>query len=126
MRYSYASCARDIIEHVPTGRLYRLSSSDAPKLLLGGLMFANGVALAPDRSFVLVAETGRSRIQRYWLTGAEAGSADIFCELPGHPDNMSVGPDGLFWVVIASERLQLGWPGQRTQQVNSRPWQRRT
>lgn len=45
--------------------------------LMSGLFFANGVALAPDDSFVLVAETYWGRIQRYWLKGEKAGTSDV-------------------------------------------------
>jgi sugar lactone lactonase YvrE len=37
------------------------------KTLLSGLSYANGVAVAEDGSFVLVAETDSSRILRLWL-----------------------------------------------------------
>ena len=48
----------DILEHEPTGLLVRLSPGGEPQVLLDGLQFANGVALAPDESYVMVAETG--------------------------------------------------------------------
>jgi sugar lactone lactonase YvrE len=107
MRYTIMDYRRDIIEHVPTGRLYRIAPGKQPELLLNDLMFANGVALAPDQSFVLVAETGACRIRRYWLSGARASSSEVFCLLPGFPDNMSVGTDGLFWVALPSKRNKV-------------------
>lgn len=36
--------------------------------------FANGVALAADESYVLVAETDRIRINKIWLTGSKVRS----------------------------------------------------
>ena len=36
-------------------------------LLSDGLYFANGVALAPDESYVLVNEISLGRVHRYWL-----------------------------------------------------------
>ena len=45
---------------------------------------------------------------RYWLTGPRAGSRDFFVqELPGYPDNIARGSDGLVWVSIASPRDPL-------------------
>lgn len=75
------------------------------------MQFANGVVLAPDESFVLVAETGGSRINRVWLKGPQKGRQEVFADdLPGMPDNMSLGTDGLFWVALPSPsdaRLKL-------------------
>jgi sugar lactone lactonase YvrE len=33
------------------------------------MYYSNGVALAPDGSYILVAETGTLRILRHWLQG---------------------------------------------------------
>ena len=67
------------------------------------LHFANGVVLAPDESYVLVAETGAARINRFWLTGQRQGEHDVFADrLPGMPDNLSIGSDGLFWLALPS------------------------
>lgn len=74
-------------------------------VLIDNLLFANGVALAPDESFVVVAETGMSRVHRYWLKGAKAGSSDLFIDrLPGMPDNLRAGTDGfLVSLILASD-----------------------
>lgn len=95
----------DLIEHRPTGRLFKRDPDGSIALLLDGLAFANGVALAADESFVVVAETGGYVLRRYWLTGAQAGTAEPFgAVLPGFPDNISTGEDGNIWVAIASPR----------------------
>lgn len=108
----------DLVQHTCTGRLLRLDPSGEVTVVLDGLAFANGVALAPDGSFVAVAETGARTVVRRWLTGPQAGTRDfLVAELPGHPDNIALGSDGLIWVTIASpvnralERLQQapGW-----------------
>jgi sugar lactone lactonase YvrE len=65
-------------------------SKNSTRTILGGLSFANGVAVSPDGSFVAVAETMKSRIWRVWLTGPKAGSSEIWISnLPGYPDNLS-------------------------------------
>jgi sugar lactone lactonase YvrE len=98
----------ELIEHSGTGRLLRLAPNGELDLLLDGLEFANGVALAADESFVSVAETGAYRVQRYWLGGPRAGSADILIDqLAGFPDNISTGSDGLIWISQASPRDPL-------------------
>jgi sugar lactone lactonase YvrE len=74
-------------------------------VVLDGLQFANGVALAAGGEFVVVAETGAYRLRRVWLTGDRAGRDDVLVDnLPGIPDNVSTGSDGLIWIALASPR----------------------
>lgn len=95
----------DLIEHGATGRLFRRTPDESIDLLLDGLAFANGVALAADESFVVVAETAGYSLVRFWLTGPRAGQTEPFGPaLPGFPDNISTGEDGRIWVAIASPR----------------------
>jgi sugar lactone lactonase YvrE len=95
----------DLLEHSCTGRLLRRSPAGRVEVLLEGLAFANGVALAPDESFVVVAETGAYALRRLWLTGVRAGEHEPFVEgVPGFPDNISTGSDGLVWVAVGSPR----------------------
>ncbi|MEV5596110.1 SMP-30/gluconolactonase/LRE family protein [Streptomyces sp. NPDC052496] len=104
-RYPLEDWLGDILEHTGTGQLVRLRPGGTPEVVLDGLQFANGVALAPDESFVTVAETGSRRLTRLWLTGPRSGQHDVLAdELPGYPDNMSRGPGGLFWVALAGPR----------------------
>ncbi|AYF79489.1 SMP-30/gluconolactonase/LRE family protein [Nocardia yunnanensis] len=98
----------DMLEHSETGRLLRRNPDGSVETLVDGLKFANGIVLAPDRSCVLVAETGGYRITRYWLSGPRAGTHDRFVEnLPAFPDNMGLGSDGLIWVALVSLRNPL-------------------
>lgn len=101
----------DLLEHSGTGRLLRRHPDGEVEPLLTGLQFANGVALAPDESFVLVAETGGYRVRRYWLSGPRSGTDDVLVDnLPGLPDNLSTGPSGVFWVAMPSTRnATLDW-----------------
>ena len=95
----------DLLEHRPTGRLFRREPHGPMTLLADGLAFANGVALAADESFVVVAETAGYALRRIWLTGERAGAIEPFGPtLPGFPDNISTGEDGNIWVAIASPR----------------------
>jgi sugar lactone lactonase YvrE len=93
----------DFVENTRTGRLLCRRADGTVETHLDGLAFANGVALAADESFVCVAETGARTVVRLWLSGAEAGTRDLLVdELPGYPDNIARGSDGLIWVTIAS------------------------
>lgn len=98
----------DLLEHSGTGRLIRRDPAGACHELLTGLHFANGVALAPGESFVVVAETGAYRLTRLWLAGDRAGQVDALVDnLPGFPDNVSTGSDGLIWIALAAPRSAL-------------------
>jgi len=110
-RFALNDYLADLYEHSGTGRLLRRDPDGTVEQLLGGLQFGNGVALAPDGSFVLVAETGAYRVLRVWLTGPKAGDHEVFAELPGFPDNLSYGDDGLFWVALPTRR---DWRGTRS------------
>ncbi|MET7933032.1 SMP-30/gluconolactonase/LRE family protein [Streptomyces sp. NPDC005322] len=98
----------DILENIGTGLLLRLRPGGRPEVLLDGLRFANGVALAADESFVAVVESAAYRISRIWLTGDRAGERDtLIGDLQGFPDNLTRGPGGLFWVALAGPREPL-------------------
>ncbi|MGE0709675.1 MAG: SMP-30/gluconolactonase/LRE family protein [Planctomycetota bacterium] len=98
-----------ILEHAPDGRLLALApGADAARVLLEGLTFANGVAVAADQRAVFVAEMGKYRVQRYWLAGPRAGSAEVFVEgLGGFPDGLAARPDGGLWVALPAARSPL-------------------
>jgi sugar lactone lactonase YvrE len=103
-RHPLAHYEHDLLDNVGTGRLLRRDPEGGVDVLLEGLRFANGVALADDGSFVAVAETGGYRIHRVWLTGSRAGQSEVLADLPGFPDNMSTGADGVFWVALPQDR----------------------
>jgi sugar lactone lactonase YvrE len=108
-RFDQLSWKVDLIENVPSGRLcvWDPATGDATAVL-EGLAFANGVAMDPAGRFVLVAETARYRVRRYWIEGPQAGRDEIFVDgLPGFPDGCSQGDGGRFWVAIASPRDPL-------------------
>lgn len=98
----------DIMEHSGTGRLLRRGPDGDVRVVLEGLQFANGVAIAPDASWVVVAQTGAYRLDRIWLTGDRIGQREDFVvDLPGFPDNIAIGSDGLVWVAMAAPRNRV-------------------
>lgn len=98
----------EFIQVTRTGRLLRLDPGDRPCTVLDGLAFANGVALGAHGSFVAVAETSARTVVRLWLEGPRAGERDhLAVDLPGYPDNIARGSDGLIWVTLASPRDRL-------------------
>jgi sugar lactone lactonase YvrE len=103
-RFDLAHYKGDLLEHSSTGRVMRYSDG-VVDIVKEGLDFANGVVLAPDEATLYVAETGAYRISRIQLSGAHSGQADTLAgALPGFPDNLTTGPDGLIWVGMASPR----------------------
>ena len=93
----------DFVQHTRTGRLLRRDPDGSVEVVLEGLAFANGVALAADESYVAVAECRGRTVVRLWLSGPRAGERDhLVADLPGYPDNISRGSDGLIWVAVAS------------------------
>ena len=95
----------ELLAHTGSGRLFRRGPSGTVGLVTDGLDFANGVTLSPDEDFLIVAETGGYRLQRIWLTGPRSGQQEVFADnLPGLPDNVSTGSDGLTWVALPSPR----------------------
>lgn len=117
-KYGIDEWKSDFVQNTRTGRLMRLAPGGQPgsaEVVLDGLAFANGVALSKDEDFVCVAETGNRTVVRRWLTGNRKGMRDLLCsDLPGYPDNIARGSDGLIWVAIASptdplvERIKNG------------------
>ncbi|PRW58948.1 strictosidine synthase [Chlorella sorokiniana] len=93
----------------PTGRLLvHDPATGTTEVLQEGLWFANGVALAPDESYVAVVETPSMRVRRRWLTGPKAGTLDTLIDgLPGFPDNINRGSDGSFWLAIVIPDVPL-------------------
>ncbi len=78
------------------------------KVLLKDLHFANGVAISEDQSFVLINESSRYRVIRYWISGEKAGTSEIFIDgLDGIPDGISRANDGNFWVAFVNKRSPI-------------------
>ena len=99
----------DLLEHQPNGRLLAFDpKTGKARTVLKGIYFANGVAVSPDQSFVLVAETGKYRVLRVWLSGEKAGQSEPFIDnLPGFPDGISSNGKGKFWLALVTPRQPL-------------------
>lgn len=97
-----------LLESSVDGRLVQYNETSGESIILSDtLSFANGVELSPDEDFVLVAETNRARIARYWLKGPKQGFWDYFAtNLPGLPDNIRRSPRNTYWVGLASVRKE--------------------
>ena len=117
-RYHVHDYLLDCIEARPYGRLIRFDPrTGQSEVLLKDLYFANGVALSQNEEFVLVNETYRYRVARYWLKGPRKGRRDLFIDnLPGFPDGISANRQGTFWMAMFTVR------NATMDHLHPRPW----
>jgi sugar lactone lactonase YvrE len=96
----------DILEHQGNGRLLAYDpKTKKTRTLMNNLCFANGVAVSPDQTFLLVVETAAYRVHRFWLSGPKQGQSEIFIDnLPGFPDGISSNGKNKFWVALVTPR----------------------
>jgi sugar lactone lactonase YvrE len=108
-KFPMSQHVNDLLEHQPNGRLLAWDpKTQKARTLLRDIYFANGVAVSPDQTFVLVAETGMYRVQRFWLVGPKQGQADVFIDnLPGFPDGISSNGKDRFWLALVTPRQPL-------------------
>jgi sugar lactone lactonase YvrE len=94
------------LELKPTGGVYSFDpQTKVIKTISIGNYFANGLELSADESFLLLSETSKYRILKYWLKGEKAGTSEIFLDnLAGFPNNISRRDNGNFWVGFTTKR----------------------
>ena len=116
-RFEFEHYMGALLEHRPSGRLFRLDPDGTVTTVLDGLYFPNGVALAPDRRSLLFTETGNYSLSRLWLAGPRSGEVDVLLSnMNGFPDNMSRFVDGRSWIAMTNPRnaaldRSARWPG---------------
>jgi sugar lactone lactonase YvrE len=105
-RFGIREWKHDFFESKPNGRLCVWEpATKKAREVLGDMYFANGVAVDPGQEFVLVAESSRYRVRRVWIAGERTGQHEVIIDnLPGIPDGISSGSEGIFWIAIASPR----------------------
>ncbi len=103
---TYGASLLDINEHGGHGRL--LEYDPATKIastVASGFNFANGVTMSHDQQSVLMNETGHYRILRVFVQGEKRGQYEVVIDtLPGFPDNINRGSNGLYWFGMVSPR----------------------
>lgn len=108
-KWDHHHVMNEALESRPNGRLvkYDISTGEC-SVVVNELFFANGVAVSPDESYVLVNETMRYRTKRVYVRGPRTGQVEMFIDnLPGFPDGISTGEDGIFWLAIYAPRNPL-------------------
>ncbi|WNJ17492.1 SMP-30/gluconolactonase/LRE family protein [Pontibacter sp. G13] len=95
-----------IMELQPNGGLYQYNpSTGRVTTLIDGTYFGNGVVLSEAEDYLLMTETTKYRIIRYWLKGEKRGTSEVFMDnLPGFPNGISRASDGHFWLGFSTRR----------------------
>uniref|UniRef100_A0A2H8TTQ5 Adipocyte plasma membrane-associated protein n=1 Tax=Melanaphis sacchari TaxID=742174 RepID=A0A2H8TTQ5_9HEMI len=92
-----------------TGRLLKYDQKTKKNtVLMKNLQFSNGIELSNDESFILVSETVRYRVLKYYLKGPKAGKSEVFIDgLSGMPDNIKKNSKGSFYIPLVLTRTPI-------------------
>ncbi|TCM38238.1 SMP-30/gluconolactonase/LRE family protein [Kribbella sp. VKM Ac-2568] len=105
-RFGIDEWMADLLEHSSTGSLYRLTPAGELTRLTTNRSFPNGVALSGDQTTLFFAETASYGLFKLDLTTEDA-EPELVTRIPGLPDNIARGSDGLIWVAVGSPRNAL-------------------
>ncbi|WP_433169024.1 SMP-30/gluconolactonase/LRE family protein [Kribbella sp. CA-247076] len=105
-RFGIDEWMADLLEHSATGSVYRLTPDGELTRLTTGRAFPNGVALSGDRRTLFWVETAAYGLYKLDLT-TDGAEPELVAGIPGLPDNIARGSDGLIWVAIGSPRNTL-------------------
>jgi len=94
------------LELKPTGGVYVYDPKNRVTTTLSkGNYFANGLELSKDNSYLLVSETSKYRVLKYWLKGTKKGTSEVFLDnLPGFPNNIIRRENGNYWIGFTTKR----------------------
>lgn len=103
-----AASMLDINEHGGHGRIIEYDTqTKVSRVIAKGLNFANGVAVSHDQNWLLVNETGSYRVLKVGINGDNLDQVAVVIDnLPGFPDNINQGSQGLYWLGLVSPRSQ--------------------
>jgi sugar lactone lactonase YvrE len=95
-----------IMEMKPLGGLYSYNPATKEVItLIDGAYFGNGVVVSKDQDYLLMVETTKYRVLKYWLSGDKAGQTEIFIDnLHGFPNGISIREDGSYWLGFSTKR----------------------
>lgn len=97
-----------IMEMKPLGGLYSYDPEKKEiKTLIEGTYFGNGVVISKDQNYLLMVETTKYRVIKYWLSGEKSGQTEIFTDnFPGFPNGISIREDGSYWLGFSTRRSE--------------------
>ncbi|MCH2232753.1 MAG: SMP-30/gluconolactonase/LRE family protein [Crocinitomicaceae bacterium] len=95
-----------ILEMKKTGGVFCYDpNTKKVETISAGNYFGNGLEISKNEDFILISETSRYRILKYWIKGEKRGTSEILLEnLPGFPNNISRRENGNYWVGFTTKR----------------------
>eukprot|EP00996_Jenningsia_fusiforme_P001208 NODE_2104_length_1296_cov_24.379310_g1915_i0.p1 GENE.NODE_2104_length_1296_cov_24.379310_g1915_i0~~NODE_2104_length_1296_cov_24.379310_g1915_i0.p1 ORF type:complete len:383 (-),score=77.82 NODE_2104_length_1296_cov_24.379310_g1915_i0:147-1247(-) len=89
-----------------TGRLLEYDPETRnTRLVLGGLLYGNGVTVSHDQQSVLVAVSFTYRVHRCYVKGSKKGQCEVVTRLDAVADGISRASKGGYWVAVCSPPL---------------------
>lgn len=106
IRYEMHDWPVDALESRGNGRIICYDPKNGKThTALRNLTFPNGICTSHDGDSILFAESWGCRVNRYWVSGPNAGKVEVLVDkLPGYPDNINRASDGTYWVAIMGMR----------------------
>jgi len=95
-----------IMEMKPLGGLYSYNpETKQVKTLIEGTYFGNGVVVSQNQNYLLMVETTKYRVLKYWLSGEKVGQTETFINnLHGFPNGISLRENGSYWLGFSTKR----------------------
>ena len=95
-----------ILEMKPIGGLFSYNpETKSVQTLIKGTYFGNGVVVSKNQEYLLMVETTKYRVLKYWLAGEKSGETEVFIDnLQGFPNGISIREDGSYWLGFSTKR----------------------
>ncbi|NME69821.1 SMP-30/gluconolactonase/LRE family protein [Flammeovirga aprica] len=121
MTTSTKTINRLILEMKPDGGVYCFDpKTHKTEIISPGNYFGNGLVLSEDENSILVSETSKYRILRYWVSGKKKGQYEVFMDnLPGFPNNLKRSSNGNYWLGFTTKR------SQQLDDIHPKPWMKK-
>lgn len=99
----------DLLEGIPHGAVYEFDRATKKiTKIISDLSFANGIAISEKEDFLVINETYKYKIRKFYLKGENKGREEIFLETtPGFPDNITSNGKGEFCLALYTVRNSL-------------------
>lgn len=103
--YTLQNVRNELLQAQGNGLLLKYTTDKGVSVIAKGLYWPNGLLLSDDESFLLIAESFRYRILKFWLKGPKAGQIEIWANnLPGFPNGLTTDGRGHVFVGFIAVR----------------------
>ncbi|UFS98113.1 SMP-30/gluconolactonase/LRE family protein [Nocardia huaxiensis] len=101
-----------------TGLLALVTPDGAARTVATGLHFPNGMAITPDGSTVIVAESHAKRVSAFPIRpDGTLGPQRLWAEVDGYPDGICVDAEGAVWTAAMERCVRVHEGGEVTAEV---------